>query len=511
MKRPEPHYIDLLRHRGLTFALLDSTRDWRQRAVHEIVLRDSDHVHTSTAYQIRLPLEMIQPYAPIAREGDLIRLILPFTVRPNQLILNVDFEGTGDQPMTLLLRREIAKLQAEYVAYVDNRSPDDQSLVNDLWEAVSSYTTFSWWEHLGRTQPSAWRRLWPRSRRSWRRRALVAYLNDWVDFEIKPCHVSNWLYRTEGARRALVEALGEGEDPDSPAECILLAIPFVPVELKAINDIDEIIEIFSSAVMAMSHRSRQVLAEYGRRWEVFLETVVPVGQACTLKLTEQRPWVVAPSPNTRQAVILFGKQYRVPVPGRFRASSTMKQEIPFCDAETTHVEIRAADHRVVIDRPHIRVIEWPRISDLDGERVDFAISDAIRETPDAIAIYASRPDRPYLARIIVRARVRWVHRLLIVCLLLLTAAAGVVTVVLPENADLVASLALLVFPLTLAGAVALGRETTSLAERLLRTRRISLVVSIGVLWGLTLLRLLSQAGIEFAESWWHAVKHLPGW
>ena len=375
---------------------------------------------------------------------------------------------------------------------------------------MSSYTTFSWWEHLGRTKPPAWRRLWPRYWDSWRQRALVAYLNDWVDFKIKPCHVSDWLLRIEDARVALVEALGEGEDSDSAAECILLAIPFMPVQIKGVADIDRRIDAFRSAVMEMDPRTRQVLAEYGRRWEVFLESVVPVGQACSLRLSEQRPWVVAPSPTTRQAVILLGRQFRVPIPRWFRASSTMKQEIPFGDAETTHVEIRAADHSVVIDRPRIQIIEWPRISNLDGTRVDFAVADAIRETPDAIAIYASTPDRPYIARIIVRARVRWVHRLLVMCLLLLTTAAAAVTVVLPESADLVASLALLVFPLTLAGTVALGRETTSLAERLLRSRRIGLLLSILVLWSLALLRLLSKAGVEFAESWWYAVKHLAG-
>ena len=407
----EPPYLDLLGCRDLTFALLDSTRDWRQRAVHEVVLRDSGHVSASTAYQIRIPLDIVRAYAHGANEGDRIRLLLPFTVRSNQLLLNVDFAGNKGEPTALLLRREIAKLQAEYLAHVDGRSLDDPPPAYDLWEAVSSYTTFSWWEHLGRTKPPVWRRLRRRYRDSWRQRALVAYLNDWVDFKIKPCHVSDWLLRADAARRALVEALGEGEDPDSPAECILLAIPFMPVQTAGISDIDRIVDVFSSAVMEMDPRTRQVLAEYGRRWEVFLEAVVPIGQACTLKLSEQRPWVVAPSPTTRQAVILFGKQFRVPVPSWFRASSTMKQEIPFGDAETTHVEIRAGDHRVVIDRPRMRVLEWPRISDLDGTRVDFALADAIRETPDAIAIYASRPDRPYLARIIVRARVRWVHRL----------------------------------------------------------------------------------------------------
>ena len=384
-------------------------------------------------------------------------------------------------------------------------------MAGDLWEAVSSYTTFSWWEHLGRTKPPAWRRLWPRYRDSWRIRALVAYLNGDLDFKIESRHVIDWLCRTNEARLALVDALGEGEDPESSAECILLAIPFMPVHLKGIADIDRIVNEFSSAVMAMNRRTRQVLAEYGRRWEVFLETVVPVGQACSIKLTEQRPWVVAPSPTRRQAIILFGKQCRVWVPRWFRARSTMKQEIPFRDAETTHVEMRAVGHSVVINRPRIRILQWPRIGDVAGDRVDYAVSDAIRETADAIAIYASSPDRPYIARIIVRARVRWVHRLLIVCLILLTTAAGLVIVVLPENPDLVASLALLVFPLTLAGAVALGREPTSLAERLLRPWRSGLLLGIVVLWSLTLLRLLSKAGIEFAESWWSVVKHLAGW
>ncbi|MCY4372022.1 MAG: hypothetical protein OXF41_21940 [bacterium] len=286
MTRPERPYIDLIQRRALTFALLDNTRDWRQRAVHEIVLRDSDHVYASTVYQIRLPLEIVQVFAPSARVGDLARVLLPFTVRPNQLLLNVDFEGIKDKPPALLLRREIAKLQAEYLAHVGGRPLDDQPLAQELWEAVSSYTTFSWWEHLGRTKPPAWRRLWPRYLDSWRQRALVAYLNDWLDFKIKPCHVSDWLLRIEDARVALVEALGEGEDSDSAAECILLAIPFMPVQIKGVADIDRRIDAFRSAVMEMDSRTRQVLAEYGRRWEVFVESVVPVGQACSLRLSE---------------------------------------------------------------------------------------------------------------------------------------------------------------------------------------------------------------------------------
>lgn len=51
---PAP-FIDLANQRDLTFALLDDTKAWRERAIYEIVLRDSDHVDVSTAYQLHLP------------------------------------------------------------------------------------------------------------------------------------------------------------------------------------------------------------------------------------------------------------------------------------------------------------------------------------------------------------------------------------------------------------------------------------------------------------------------
>ena len=143
---------------------------------------------------------------------------------------------------------------------------------------------------------------------------------------------------------------------------------------------------------------------------------MPAGEISSIKLSEQRPWTGAPS-------------------------SILEQEIAFGDAATTHVEIRTADHGVEVDQP--------RISDLVGESVDFAVGDTLRKTADAITIYATDSDRPYFARISVRARLRRGHRHLAMWLLALITFAGVVAVVLPENADLVDSLALLIFPLTL--------------------------------------------------------------
>ena len=473
----EATLFDLTEDWNLTFALLDDTRAWRERAVHEIVLRDSDHVNASTAYQIRLPLELIRDFEPTVNPGDRTRLLLPFTIRPKHLLLNVDFAGLKGEPAALLLRQAASELQAAYLAHVDGRPLGDQPVGGALWVGVSAYTASAWREHRARFRPQVGHRLRAGWYDLWRRQALAAYLNADLELGIEPGHVAQWLGETEAARLALVEALGEGEDPESSSECILLAIPFMPIRPARIEDIAILVHEFCAAVDSMNAQARRLLAEYGRRWEAILETVVPVGQACSIKLTEQRPWIGAPSP-------------------------ILRQELALGDATTTHVEIRAADHGVVLDRP--------RLVDLVGRRVGFALADEVRETPDAVAIYAADAPGRYFARVSVRARVRLGHRLLIMWLLVLIVAAGGVVLALPANDDLVESLALLIFPLTLAGAVVLSREATSLAERLLRRWRLGLVVAIASIWLLTLGRLLLHADVWWAESVWTRVVGLAG-
>lgn len=464
--------VDLTEEWDLTFALLDDTRAWRERSVHEIVLRDSDHVSASTAYQVRLPVELIRGFNAAVKPGDRVRLLLPFSVRPKQLLLNVDFVGLQGEPAALLLRQVAAELQAAYLAHVDGRRLGDQPLGGALWVGVSAYTASAWHEHRARVRPRRWDRLRPGWRGARRTEALALYLDADLELGIQPSHVSKWLRETEQARLALVEALGEGEDPESPSECILLAIPFMPIRPVSIEDIDILVHEFCAAVDSMDASARRLLAEYGRRWEAVLETVLPVGQACSIKLTEQRPWIGAPSP-------------------------ILRQELALGDATTSHVEIRAADHGVVIDRP--------RLVDSTGQRLGFALADEIRETADAVAIYAADAPTRYLARVSVRARLRLGHRLLISWLLVLIVAAGGVVLALPDDENLVESLALLIFPLTLAGAVVLSREATSLAERLLRRWRAGLVVAIASIWLLTLGRLLLNANVWWAESIWSRV------
>ncbi len=129
---PAP-FIDLANQRDLTFALLDDTKAWRERAIYEIVLRDSDHVDVSTAYQLHLPVDLIRRYEPTVKPGDRVRLLLPFTIRPKQLLLNVNFSGVKGESCALLPRAKDSELQAAYLAHLDSRgsrrtTPARQSL-----------------------------------------------------------------------------------------------------------------------------------------------------------------------------------------------------------------------------------------------------------------------------------------------------------------------------------------------------------------------------------------------
>ena len=459
----EIEVIDLTDEWDCTFALLDDTRGWRERSVYEIVLGDGDSVNTTTAYQVRIPLDLVRQFQPQAESGDWVRLLLPFAVRSKVLLFNVDFKGVRDHPVVLLRRQKIAELQARYLTRL---TPDAPTSLPSLWEGLSAFTTTAWHHHIATTKPRAWRRVRRGYKESWHKQALAAYLSNGLGLNIGPGHVTDWLEETEQARKALVEALGEGENPDSSSECILLAIPFMSYRPKSIKAIDILISQFREAVGAMSQDALQVLAEYGRRWEAIIETTVPVGRSCTIKLTEKRPWIETPSP-------------------------ILEQVLPFGDALSTHIESRSTDPDVEIKRLDV--------ADLEGNSLEVEGGDAKREASDAAAFYASSDERPYLAQVRVEARLRPWRYLLNVWLVVMTGVASLVAFFLPQNSDLVDSLTLLTLPLTLAAAFILTR-VSPLAERLLRRWRTSLMVAVSLLWAVTLWRLWEYAELP-PRSW----------
>lgn len=478
----DPVLIDLSDEPGVTFKLMDEPLAWRERAVHEISLRDSDHVDASVTYQICIPLGLVRPYEPTAQIGDRVRLLLPFAARPKRLLVNVGLEGAEENPASLILKRDATRLQAGYMSHVDGRPQEEQPLHGALWRGVSAYTPWAWREHYVGLMRRIRNPRWLVSGHPWRTEALARYLEADLELGITAQHVAKWLSETEESRIALVDALGEGEDPESASECILLAIPYMTVRPEATADIDILVAEFSTAVKTMHPRARRTLAELGRRWQLMIDTTLPIGRPCTVELFEQRPWLNSPSPR-------------------------LVQEIAIADATATHVEIRAADHSVVLRRL--------RVSDFAGEPVDVWVSEDARATADAVSLYVNAktapdvvealyPDTraaPGVVRVGVRAQPRWTHRRPILWLQVLIVMAGITMISLPESShQFVESLALLTFPLTLAGVVVLAREATSLAERLLSRSRILLMLSIAALWAIALSRLLLKADVKWAES-----------
>ncbi len=471
---------DLRGARSLTFALLDDTRYWRERLVCELALGDSDHVRCRSAYQLRLPLDLVRNVDPSVRPGDLVRLVLPLAMRPKRLLLGVDFEGPDGAPCVLLLREDGSSLETEYLAYLSgvtvatdtHRDPEVRSVIETVWFGLCSYTHDLWRSH----EPNWWRRKFTR-KSAQRVNALTSYLSAALGWQPTKVQIEAWLSALKPAAALLVKALDEPANDDSPSECVLLAIPHMTLLPGGPEEVDELVREFVASVAAMDQRARRALAEYGRRWVVFLDVVLPVDQVSKVALSEQLPWVGSPS-------------------------ARLDQEIVFGDARTTHLEVRAVDNAVLL--------RYPVVVDLHGKSVR-AIN-SLRETADAIAIYSSFEERPLFARVRVQAKVRLAHRLLPWVLLGMNVLAGLAVRDLPEatGGSFEDALALLTLPLTFASALVLSRESTPLADRLLQRSRYVLGASVLILWCMTISRLYLFWDVSWPEDWWHAVTNTLG-
>jgi len=480
----EPRLFDHADNTELTLDLLEHTSEWRERLVCKVLLRDSDHIDFSTGYQIMLPVEMARKHEPGIRAEDRIRLLLPFALRPKQLLLDVDFTGHGGSHAALLLRDKIADIQAQHLFRLNGTVFDEESIDYSIFVGISGFLLSGWRDKVRRVEASKLEQKRPRwlhkkipeswhstvldrmykngeiGRASVRVEALVAYLNgDIGQAGITADDVSRWLELLEPARRRLVDALGEGENGDSCSECVLLAMPFMRKAPRDKGQIDELVAYYIGLVGNMGQTALQALAEYGRRWQAIIHTELPVGVPCTVKLSERRPW--------------HGRSRRI-----------LEQEIAFGDARTTHIEVKAEDHGVEIDEPLLK--------DFSGKDVGFL--DEMRRTPDSVAIYASDRRRPHNALISLRLRVGTGYQILLLWIFYpLIALAMWVALDLPRIPDFADALALLIFPLSLVGAFVVARATTSLAERLILPWRILMGAGIVTAWVVIVVRLILYA------------------
>ncbi len=451
------HY-DLTGHFGLTNRLLDDAYLWRQRGVHRFNLADSDHVDAQSSYQVKLPLELVRKAAPAAKKGDLVMLDLPLTTRQKQLLLDVRFSHSDGERMTLLLREENANFVGRYLTSLSGTPPLSSDYVLDLWHAIGRYMPDDWRFH----RASVNRRMSGREARL--QRGLAHYLAADLGFGISSADIRYWRELLRPAEEQIAGSHDFTTNLESPAECILLAIPFMSYKPHDADSIKQLVIAYVAMVDSMTTHARGRLAHYSHRWPVLVTTRLPIEEPVTVHLSEKLPWEGAPGP-------------------------TLKLTVPFNDAKTTHLEISAADPGIVITKPEAL--------DRSDSAITYKISDAVREAVDTAAIYAADRFRPEYATFVVSAKAPVLQRVLVAWLLVLILLACVITWSMPTTSDnLPDTLSVVAFPLTLGGAVVLTRETTPLGERLLRRWRFTLMGGIALLWLLALWKLSAHHGVE---------------
>lgn len=428
--------IDLTRNSEFTFALLSDTWAWRQRLVESFVLGSTWHASVRSSYQVELPAALLEPFVG-ADPVDAVRAIVPLTTRPKRPLLAFDVEGPSGAPAHLLLRVSIAAIQAEYLAALRDQGDGElaQKLPDRVLEAVCVFTpaVYAEFDKDGAHRPAD----------------LAAYLTSGLGFAIGEAEVGRWLVVGAPAARILVASLDEPPDPFSSSEHVLLALPRLDPLPTSVAEVDELVRNYSDAITAAGSNMpalTSALAEYGRRWEVLIETTLPVTEASTVMIAERRPLSI----RRRKASLQFAAG----------------------DARSAHAAFYVEDPAVEIDSFEV--------ADVHGRKVGVPYLEGVRRTPEALALYSADPDRPYYLDVAVRLRHSGEVRLVQLALeLLVLGAIGVA--LRADGEELIATLGIATVPTTFAVALALVRETSSLSSRLRRWARSRLLIEAAVL------------------------------
>lgn len=277
--------IDLTNSSDFTLELLDRTWDWRTRLSEEFELGSGEHARVVSRYEIEITRSLIESF-PGGSEASRVKALLPVTTRENRPFLNFSIIGPGDSPAHLMRRSAIAAIESEALArYVIGSSVSDlpklrRGLSDNLLEAVCVFMPQVFQEYEAMNPKSF-------------ERALAEYLTDGLSFPVNRTDVVGWMGPSREAGDILREALDEPEMRHSSAELILLAIPRMDPLPQSVHEIGRVVAGFRDSIQ-MAHEAGDidllsVLAEYGRRWEVIIETEVPIDEPATIRLIEDRP------------------------------------------------------------------------------------------------------------------------------------------------------------------------------------------------------------------------------
>lgn len=448
---------DLSEDSAFLLELLDDTHAWRERLVEEFVFAAASHVRASSSYQIDIPRALVEQYVALDRVRS-ANVLLPLTTRPKRALLSFDLTGHAGAPAHLLTRKNVAGLQAEYLRRLSETSKAARELrgrlADALLEAVCVFTPDLFRSFADQVQ-------WYRSDRF--ERALLAYLRSGLDgIPIRLDDIFRWRELTIPTAGILARQLEEPPERFSSSEEILLALPRLDPRPRTVGEIDAIVVGYAEAIRAADEAGDSDLliavCEYGRRYEMVVETEIPLLEPATIKIVEDRPLAATRRGWTTQRFALG-------------------------DARSAHMEARVADPYVCLGRRRV-------VIGLDGEPIALGPLETARQTDEILSIYSAETERPYYVDVRLRLRPRLQVRLSAWVITLVNVAAAIVALIVGGAGDLYARLALLIVPTTIAAAVALAREQTALAFRLQALVRAGIMLSIVALWTVALAQVL---------------------
>jgi hypothetical protein len=445
---------DLSERPDFLLDLLSDSNVWKQRAVTEFAFEAANHVRVSSSFQIEFPPDLIERYVD-TRFTRRANILLPVVAKTKDALLNFNLRGPEGSPATLLPRVSIAGLQADYLqGLATSSSAERVVLSHGIYDAISVFTPFTF-----RTR---FLRRWARGPGAERpfEKALRSYLEDGLGFQVGAADISRWRARTRSAGEILSRRLDEPADPLSSSEEILLAAPLIEPPPATVTDLDRLVERYVEHVeiadAANDDAYLSVLSEYGRRYELICEVEVPLLEPFRIKVEEDQPLGLKRRGRMMHALVVGG-------------------------SKSMHIEAQTVDSNVVLGRKM-------SLRDTKGHDISGRM-ELIRITPERLALYSSDRERPYIAVLSLRLRTAFQLTFAAALLTMISLAATIVVLTLPEDRFFISSLGVLAVPTTVASAFVLTREDSPLATRLQRAWRGALALASLALWFVLVLRL----------------------
>lgn len=447
----------------LLLNLWPDPRTWQPRLVYRVSLSTTTHARVEARYHLVIPPDVLEA-AGVEVADDPVRVLLPLTWRPKELLLNLSLSSSADNPVHLLTRAEVAALQStillNQLAETDLILIDiDEDDVQTLVEAIARFMPRRVRAAADLNEGSPAAEVAARLRDPG---VLAPFLSAATGLNVQSEHVRRWLGRLQLPGEILMALVPVSRPAESSSANFVLALSELEPAPTQLEDLDYFVEAFRFLVLGLhvrnEHSPLRFLARLGSEWRVIIDTEIPTSRPVSVLMADDRPLV---------SIDAGDDCLRVPV--------------PLADGSSLHVETQLLDPSAVLKEV--------KIVSAVGEEELF-LSDDVRETNDRHAVYfsvAQRPERA-LARIDIglTSDVRWTNG----AVLVLACAALIMSLLVKNDAD---TLALLVIPATLAVSVVQVRERTSLVRTLTEGARRNLFGVAILLWLVAALRLLIQS------------------